>query len=65
MKKQTTAYELQERWERAVERAAEENMREQELNETLTESAGLHIKSGVDAAGVWGTTSCTCQNTCL
>ncbi len=55
---------LQDLWENAIERAVEEKSNTQDLNdEKLGEAAGVHIKSGVRASGLWGTTtSCTCNN---
>lgn len=62
--KKQTPEQLQTDWERATERAAAESSRTQDLGDMLTDSAGLYIKSGVEAGGLWGTTSCTCQQTC-
>lgn len=53
---------LQTDWEQAAQLAAEQVERRQDLDKTLTESAGLHIKSGAEAGGLWGTTSCGCQS---
>ncbi len=55
---------LQAQWELASQRAAEEQSLEPPLGEMLTEAVGLHVKSGVEAGGLWGTTSCTCENSC-
>lgn len=57
--------DLQDQWERAIERAEQETLRPTDLGAELDEGAGLHIKSGVQAGGLWGTTtSCTC-NQCV
>lgn len=66
MKKQNTnkIQALQTRWDQAAERAAQEASRPQDLGQALNEGAGLHVKSGVEAGGLWGSTSCTCQQTC-
>ena len=61
LKKESTRH-IQELWERAIERAIADKPVVQELSdEKLGEAAGVHIKSGIDASGLWGTTSCTCQ----
>lgn len=64
MQRNHTTEQLQAEWDRAVERAARENARDQDLGEMLTHGAGLHINSGVQAGGLWGTTSCTCAASC-
>ncbi len=56
--------ELQQQWERGIERATEEQPTHQELGGMLNEAAGLHIKSGAQAGGLWGSTSCSCVNSC-
>ena len=53
---------LQTEWEQAAQLAAEQVERESELGKKLTEGAGLHVKSGVEAGGLWGTTSCGCES---
>jgi hypothetical protein len=53
--------ELQEQWERALERASQAQNETQELDtESLRDTVGLHLKSGVK--GGW-TNSCSCQAT--
>jgi hypothetical protein len=64
MQNKNQAIRLGQEWDDAIERAQQATTREQPLGDMLTESAGLHIKSGVEAGGLWGTTSCTCQQTC-
>ncbi len=63
MKNSNRARNIEELWERAVERAVQEKSVAQELSaETLSQAAGIHIKSGVRAADFWGLGSYTCQN---
>lgn len=63
MKKQHNIKSLEQEWEQAAHRAAEQSERASDLGEILTEGAGLRVKSGVQAGGLWGTTgSCTCNN---
>lgn len=64
MKKQTINEQIQEQWDNAAERALQQPAENQTLGDLLQEAAGLHVKSGVQAGGIWGTTSCTCENTC-
>lgn len=62
MNKKDTPRELQERWDRAVERAARDKQNESELTpDILNDAAGLHVESGV--RGGW-TSTCSCHQTC-
>lgn len=56
--------DLQAAWEQGVEQANQQPGSDAQLGDQLREAAGLHIKSGVQAGGIWGTTSCTCEQTC-
>lgn len=64
MKNQKHLESLQTEWDQATERAALQVERDEMLGDMLTVSAGLHIKSGIESGGLWGTTSCTCENSC-
>lgn len=65
MKTRTTPHNLEQLWERGIERATEDTSGTNEIsNEKLGETAGLHIKTGISASGLWGTTSCSCQQGC-
>lgn len=65
MKKNKTARALQEQWERATDRAAEDLRSDNDLErEALNQAAGLHVQSGVKS-GLWGVThTCSCDHTC-
>lgn len=53
---------IQDEWERALERACENEKHKSDLDaETLNDAAGLHVQSGV--RGGW-TGSCSCQQSC-
>lgn len=60
---------LEQLWERGVERASEDETRQQPLDaETINHAAGLSVKAGL-RAGLWGATkectqSCSCHGTC-
>lgn len=59
-----TPRDLQNRWERAVERAVEDAQDRSELTaHMLNNAAGLHVESGV-RGGAWSNNSCTCAYTC-
>jgi hypothetical protein len=63
MVKNKSTRNLQDLWERAIERAIQEKSSVQELSdETLNQAAGVHIQSGVRAGDFWGLGSYTCQN---
>ena len=64
MKNETTP-NLQDLWERGIERATADKSTLQELGDAkLGEVAGLQIKSGLESGGLWGSTSCSCQAGC-
>jgi hypothetical protein len=62
MQEQNNVRRLNQQWDDAVDRAQHETPRTHDLGDMLTETSGLHIKSGVEAGGLWGTTSCTCAD---
>lgn len=54
--------QLNDQWERAVERAEYDKRTQSELDpDTLNDAAGLHVQSGVKSG--W-TSSCYCSDTC-
>lgn len=55
---------IEQVWQRAIERALEDDTRAQELGETLNDSAGLAIQSGVKAGRGWGNESALCTDRC-
>ncbi len=62
----STHQQIEHLWERAVERASEEMLPRQELAEqNLNEIAGMRVKSGAKAGGLWGATNgCSASATC-
>ncbi|HZQ08743.1 MAG TPA: hypothetical protein VFD70_19325 [Anaerolineae bacterium] len=54
--------QMQESWEHGIARAQQERRREQELGQSLSQAAGLQVKSGHKAGGLFGSHNCNTHN---